>query len=83
MSDLYNGLVQGGLAAQYARKAYALREKVSERSVRHRGIYYLFGTGELEKAATTYELYQQTYPRDYQPYRNLDSFSAAGDWEKH
>ena len=84
MSDLYNGLVQGGLAAQYARKAYALREKVSERErFDIEGIYYLFGTGELEKAATTYELYQQTYPRDYQPYRNLGLvLCRLGDWEK-
>ncbi|MGA3019464.1 MAG: caspase family protein [Bryobacteraceae bacterium] len=84
MSDLYNGLVQGGLAAEYASKAYALREKVSERErFDIEGIYYLFGTGELEKAATTYELYQQTYPRDYQPYRNLGLvLCRLGDWEK-
>jgi tetratricopeptide (TPR) repeat protein len=84
MSDLYNGLVQGGRAAEYARKAYALREKVSERErFDIEGIYYLFGTGELEKAATTYELYQQTYPRDYQPYRNLGLvLCRLGDWEK-
>ena len=84
MSDLYNGLVQGGRVAEYARKAYALREKVSERErFDIEGIYYLFGTGELEKAATTYERYQQTYPRDYQPYRNLGLvLCRLGDWEK-
>jgi tetratricopeptide (TPR) repeat protein len=84
MSDLYNGLVQGGLAAGYARKAYALREKVSERErFDIEGRYYLFATGELEKAATTYEMYQQTYPRDYQPYRNLGLvLCRLGDWEK-
>ena len=84
MSDLYNGLVQGGRAAEYARKAYALREKVSERErFNIEGRYYLFGTGELEKAATTFELYQQTYPRDDEPYRNLGFvLCRLGDWEK-
>jgi serine/threonine protein kinase/tetratricopeptide (TPR) repeat protein len=84
MSDLYNGLVQGGLAAEYARKAYALREKVSERErFNIEGRYYLFGTGELEKAATIFELYQQTYPRDDEPYRNLGLvLCRLGDWEK-
>jgi tetratricopeptide (TPR) repeat protein len=84
MSDLYNGLVQGGQAAECASKAYALREKVSERErFNIEGRYYLFGTGELEKAATTYELYQQTYPRDYEPYRNLGLvLCRLGDWEK-
>jgi len=84
MSDLYNGLVQGGRAAECASKAYALREKVSERErFNIEGRYYLFGTGELEKAATTFELYQQTYPRDDEPYRNLGLvLCRLGDWEK-
>jgi len=43
MSDLYNGLVQGGQAAECASKAYALREKVSERErFNIEGRYYLF-----------------------------------------
>ena len=41
-------------------------------AVRHRGSLLLCtATGELEKAAQTYELWQQTYPRDYAPYTNL------------
>jgi len=84
MSDLYNGLVQGGQAAECASKAYALREKVSERErFNIEGRYYLFATGDLEKAATTFELYQQTYPRDDEPYRNLGLvLCRLGDWEK-
>ncbi len=43
----------------------------------------MFATGELEKAAQTYELWQQTYPRDDLPYRMLGFVSAAlGNWEK-
>src|SRR4029077_12077 len=41
-------------------------------------------TGELEKGAQTYELWQQTYPRDYMPYGVLGAYSAffLGNWEK-
>jgi serine/threonine protein kinase/tetratricopeptide (TPR) repeat protein len=73
-----------GLAAESARKAYELREKVSERE--RLGIeawYYWNATGELEKAAQTYELWQQTYPRDAGPYDLLGGLSLTlGNWEK-
>ena len=65
MSMSYHNLDEVGRAAENARKAYALREKVSERErLRIETAYYLFATGELEKAAQTFELWQQSYPRD-------------------
>jgi tetratricopeptide (TPR) repeat protein len=40
-------------------------------------------TGDLEKAAQTYELWQQTYPRDGNAYAALGFISAdLGNWEK-
>ena len=75
---------EAGRAAENARKAYDLREKVSERErflIEER--YYLYATGELEKAAQTSELWQQTYPRDARSYANLGGISARlGNWEK-
>ena len=69
MSSVYCNLNEVGRAAENARKAYDLREKVSERERFFiEAIYYLIATGELEKAAQTYELWQQTYPRDDLPY---------------
>ncbi len=45
--------------------------------------YYSNVTGELEKAAETYELWQQTYPRNYVPYGNLGVISfILGNYEK-
>ncbi len=84
MSAFYSGLNQGGRAAEYARKAYALREKVSERErLGIEGRYYLSVTGEVEKAAQTYELYQQTYPRDDQPHEMMGAvYYRLGNWEK-
>jgi len=65
MSNCLQRSQRSGLGAENARKAYALREKVSERE--RFGIeatYYAVATGELEKAAQTDGLWQQTYPRD-------------------
>jgi tetratricopeptide (TPR) repeat protein len=84
MSPAYTGLGEAGRSAENARKAYELREKVSERErFVIEGFYYKDTTGELEKAAQTYELYKQTYPRDYVPYVDLAIiFSNLGNWEK-
>jgi len=84
LAGAYTSLNEIGLAAEYLRKAYVLREKVSERErLGIEGFYYLVATGELEKAAQTYELWKQTYPRDYGPYVSLGSISASlGNYEK-
>jgi tetratricopeptide (TPR) repeat protein len=73
-----------GRAAEYGRKAYELREKVSERErFSIEGFYYLLATGELEKAAQTYELWKQTYPRDVIPYTNQGFiYLSLGNFEK-
>ena len=75
---------KSGRSAENARKAYALREKVSERErLRIETSYYLYATGELEKAAQTFELWQQNYPRDGTPYTNLSFiYMNLGNWEK-
>ncbi|HLI62183.1 MAG TPA: hypothetical protein VKV05_02205, partial [Terriglobales bacterium] len=71
MSVSYANLDEEGRAAEYARKAYELREKVSERERFSIEVtYYLNATGDLEKAAQVCEQWQQTYPRDVSPYVN-------------
>lgn len=84
MSAAYYTLNQGSRAAESARKAYELREKVSERErFAIEALYYLGVTGELDKAAQTYELWQQTYPRDPAAYVNLGViFGQLGNWER-
>ncbi len=71
-------------AAESTRKAYALRERVSEREkfyiVSH---YEFFVTGNLEAARRSYELWAQTYPRDPTPPGNLNSiYSDLGEYDK-
>ncbi len=84
MSIVYWHLNEAGRAAENARKAYDLREKVSELERFFIEVtYYFLATGELEKAAQTCELWQQTYPRDDSPYQGLGVISALlGNREK-
>jgi eukaryotic-like serine/threonine-protein kinase len=45
--------------------------------------YHVLASGKLEKAAQAYELWQQTYPRDFWPYLGLGFISGElGNWEK-
>jgi eukaryotic-like serine/threonine-protein kinase len=84
MARAYSNVNEIGRASEYARKAYDLREKVSERErFSIEGFYYLIATGELEKAAQTFELWKQTYPRDELPYLDLGViYASLGDFEK-
>jgi eukaryotic-like serine/threonine-protein kinase len=84
MSEIYSILNEVRRAAENARKAYDLRGKVSERERFFiEGKFYQNATGELEKAAQTCELWQQTYPRDEVSYIMLGYVSVSlGNWEK-
>ncbi len=84
MSIAYGNLNEAGRAVKSARKAYDLRNKVSERERFFiEGSYYLNGTGELEKAAQVYEQWAQAYPRDDLPHRDLGVVAVGmGNGEK-
>ena len=80
----YSNLNQPSLAAQNLKKAYELRDRVSEREKFHiTADYYRVATGELEKEAQTYMLWIQSYPRDSIPLINLGAnFAILGQLEK-
>jgi tetratricopeptide (TPR) repeat protein len=68
----YSDLGEGTRAEENTRKAYELRERVSEHEKLHIAARYEhFVTGNLEAARKAYELWAQTYPRDTIPHRNL------------
>jgi serine/threonine protein kinase/Flp pilus assembly protein TadD len=80
----YSNLHQTSLAAENTRKAYELRERVSEREkfyiVSH---YEQVVIGNQEAARKTYELWAQTYPRDNIPPASLGFINfLLGDDEK-
>jgi len=80
----YSNLGQASLAANNARKAYDLRDRVSERErYRISAFYFQYVTGEVEKATEAYELWAKSYPRDMVPHGNLGViYSALGQYEK-
>ena len=80
----YHNLNQPSLAANYLKKAFELRDRVTEREKFHiTALYYQLATGELEKANQTYELWLRVYPRDDTARGNLGSnYSILGQYEK-
>ncbi len=77
-------LVEPGLAAEYIRKAYQLRDRVSERErLEIDSNYYDGVTGDREKAIQNDELWSQTYPRDAGPHNALAyNYELLGQYEK-
>ena len=83
-SAAYRNLNQLDRARTDENKAYELRKGVSDRErFSIEAAYYLIWTGQLEKAAQTYELWRQSYPRDYVPCTNLGFiYVSLGNLEK-
>ena len=84
MGVIYLTVGEFELAKQETRKAFELRDRVSEREklyiTEH---YYETVTGELEKEIETLELYERTYPRDATPGNNLAvAYQTIGEFEK-
>ena len=80
----YFSLGELGRASDYYTKAFQLREHASEREKLHiTAIYYENVTGELDKAAQTYQEEIESYPRDYRAHGNLGNvYAAQGQYEK-
>jgi serine/threonine protein kinase/tetratricopeptide (TPR) repeat protein len=81
---VYGNLGQASLAAENIKKAYDLRDHVSEREkYRISALYYQSVTGELEQATQVYELWAKSYPEDTVPPGNLGYiYAELGQYEK-
>jgi eukaryotic-like serine/threonine-protein kinase len=83
LSVAYRNLGQPSLALEYATTAYQLRDRVSERERLRISATYFSTTGEIEKAAQDYQLWEASYPRDSVPHNNSGFlYSQMGQWEK-
>ena len=80
----YYVLGETGRASEYFSKAFRLRAHASEREkLRFTADYYSNVTGEVDKAAQTYQEEIQAYPQDYRAHLDLgDEYAALGEWEK-
>jgi serine/threonine protein kinase/Tfp pilus assembly protein PilF len=84
LAVVYRNTDQWKLAAEMTKKAYELRDAVSE-SEKLRITYYFhnFVNGELDKAIDTLELWRNTYPNFVVSYVSLsDSMERIGQSEK-
>jgi serine/threonine protein kinase/Flp pilus assembly protein TadD len=81
---VYGNLGQASLAAENIKKAYDLRDHVSEREkYRISALYYQNVTGEFEQAVQVYELWAKSYPQDAVPVGNLGVINGnLGQYEK-
>jgi eukaryotic-like serine/threonine-protein kinase len=83
LSIKYGNLQQKSLALEAATKAYGLRDRVSEREKLRISANYFNATGEIDKEAQTYELWEASYPRDFVPHSNLaGDYSNMGQYDK-
>ncbi len=80
----YSGLEELGRASEYFTKAFQLREHASEREkLTIAADYYSTVTGELDKAAQTFQEEIESYPRYFAAYNNLGVvYAAQGQYEK-
>ena len=80
----YENLGEPARAGEYVTKAFQLRDHASERErLSITAHYYSSVTGELDKAAQTYQQRIESYPRDVAAYNNLGIiFAEQGLFEK-
>ena len=80
LGTIYSNLNADGDSTENMRKAFALRNRASEREKLYiDSHYYQFVDDDFAKSEQTYLLWEQTYPRDYVPWVNLGNlYSRVG-----
>ena len=80
----YTNLSEVGRAREYFSKAFQLRKRASEpENLAITALYYVSVTGDLNKAAQTYQEQIESYPRQSRAYGNLGLVLARqGQYEK-
>jgi eukaryotic-like serine/threonine-protein kinase len=83
-STSYNALRSLGRAREFATRAFELRKRASERERFYiEARFHDAVTGDTDEVAKVYQLWAETYPRDYIPWNNLGvALADHGDLEK-
>ncbi len=85
LGTAYSNTIYDQKAREEKKKAYELRDRVSELERLYITAHYHGAVeGDLDKQIETYELWRRTYPRDWTPYNNLSGifYDSTGDFEK-
>ncbi len=79
----YNNVGSLTKAVEYLKKAYDLREHVTERERMYIESQYALQQGNLPKALESFKLFVATYPRDAAAWNNMASaYLNSGDFEQ-
>jgi len=71
LATRYWNFGETNLATEYAQKAFDRRERVSEREqLDIAATYYYVVLGDFDQELRTYQVWEQTYPRDWLPWEN-------------
>jgi DNA-binding winged helix-turn-helix (wHTH) protein/tetratricopeptide (TPR) repeat protein len=77
LGTIYHNLGESALARENTAKAYELRDRVTEsEKVTIESRYFMYVTGQLEKAAEAYETAVRNYPQSATPFNQLGSISS-------
>jgi eukaryotic-like serine/threonine-protein kinase len=84
LGTMYNNLGESAAANEYLTKAFALRERASEREKLHiTSLYYDVVTGETDKAIEAYRQWEENYPREFGARANLCTlYNSLGQYEQ-
>jgi serine/threonine protein kinase/tetratricopeptide (TPR) repeat protein len=83
LAAVYSNLGESALAPANAQKAFALRDRVSERERLYVAAHFYTNNGDLDKSIEQYLLWEKIYPRDWIPYNNLCSiYGAQGQYSE-
>jgi len=79
----YGNVGAVGKAVEYLKKAYDLRERVTERERMYIESQYALQLYDMPKAIESYKLFVATYPRDAAAWNNLASaYEGVGEFEE-
>jgi eukaryotic-like serine/threonine-protein kinase len=83
LATMYYNLGESELANQSAQKAYDLRDRVSEREkLEITSVYDFACLGDLDQEMRVYQIWEQTYPRDFRPHQDSAvDLVGFGDYE--
>ncbi len=84
LSSKFENFGESEQAAEYAKKAFELRDRVSERErFNITSKYYTSVTGEVDKLIETFNLWKETYPQSSTAHNNLaGTYFSIGQFEK-
>lgn len=83
LASAHANLGESGMASESVKKAYARRERATERERFYIESQYYDELGDVESARQTYELWLSVYPNDWAPNFGLcNLFQSIGKYEK-